>query len=170
MRCSHLPLYTGFTIDLYCVPLVCALLMYTDAETVMDFLLSLLRDTIESFILSLTIYVCIAACLSDEGVVIEILDGEDEAGILTSPGYPYIVPEHSECRWILNAPEGKVCHARSQRILFYNATRKYSSRMRTTRFCSFGGGVWYPPDTLAPLQDTLPPDTLLLRYPNHQIP
>ena len=82
------------------------------------------RDTIESFILYLIIHVCIAACLSDEGAVIEIPDGDDEAGILMSPGYPYIVPEHSECRLILKAPEGKVCHARSQRILFLQCNKK----------------------------------------------
>ena len=41
--------------------------------------------------------------------MIEIPDGDDQSGIVSSPGYPYIVPEHSECRWTLKAQEGKVC-------------------------------------------------------------
>ena len=59
------------------------------------------RDTLQ-------FYLHFSACVSDEGVVIEILDDGEQEGSIESPGYPYVVPEYSRCRWTIIAPDGNV--------------------------------------------------------------
>ena len=51
------------------------------------------------------------ACLLEEGSVIQIPDEGDQSGIIRSPGYPYIVPENTECRWTVQAPVGQVSYS-----------------------------------------------------------
>ena len=46
----------------------------------------------------------LAACTSGSASVLSV----GEQAELTSPGYPYDVPEHMSCRWLLEAPEGQV--------------------------------------------------------------
>ena len=46
----------------------------------------------------------LAACTSGSASVIEA-DGKGE---IKSPGYPYDVPEHLSCRWLLEAPADQV--------------------------------------------------------------
>ena len=59
------------------------------------------RDTLQ-------FYLHFSACVSDEGVVIEIPEDGEREGSIESPGYPYVVPEHSRCRWTIIAPDGNV--------------------------------------------------------------
>ena len=56
----------------------------------------------------LLFYIHFSTCVSDEGVVIEIPDDGEREGSIESPGYPYVVPEHSTCRWTIIAPDGNV--------------------------------------------------------------
>ena len=51
----------------------------------------------------------VTACLTDGGAEIQIPGNGDQFGTVRSPGFPYIVPEHSRCRWTIIAPSGKVC-------------------------------------------------------------
>ena len=73
-------------------------------------------------------YTYSTACLGD-GIAIEIPDGGDQSGVIASPGCPYIVPEHSECRWIVKAPEGKVCKCRFSIHRNRLTTYKYGLKM-----------------------------------------
>ena len=57
-----------------------------------------------SFILTLWYFFKFTACTSGSA---SVLPAGDKAE-LKSPGYPYDVPEHLSCRWLLEAPEGQV--------------------------------------------------------------
>ena len=78
-----------------------------------------------------------AACTSGSASVLPV----GQQAELTSPGYPYDVPEHLSCRWLLEAPEGQVTPTFN---LFYMVCA-YQKTNAMLSIVNYSHRIVYPP-------------------------